>query len=96
MLRLYRNSLFLGDKGKKAQKSDIVSCFSCGNLPENRIETLLKCSRSNKILQFLIQVLRKAGILNNGCQIDMLIFKGYPINSAEKIALMFTWKHIYN
>ena len=41
-------------------------------------------------------VLRKAGILNNGCQIDMFIFKGYPINSVENIVLMFTWKHIYN
>ena len=96
MLRLYKNNLFLGDKGKKAQKNDIVSCFSCGNHSENRAETLLNCSRSNNILQFLIRVLRKAGILNNGCQIDMFIFKGYPINSAENIALMFTWKHIYN
>ena len=60
------------------------------------METLLNCSRSNTILQFLIQVLRKAGILRNDYQIEMFIFKEYPINSAENIALMFTWKFIYN
>ena len=43
-----------------------------------------------------IRVLRKSGILNHRCQTDMFIFKGYPINYAENIALMFPWKHIYN
>ena len=88
--------MFLGDEGKKAQKSDIVKCFLCGNHPENRMETFFNCSRSNTILQFLIRVLRKTGILRNGCQIEMFSFKEYPINSAENIALMFTWKFIYN
>ena len=35
MLRLYRNNLFLGDKGKNYQKSGIVSCFACNSHPEN-------------------------------------------------------------
>ena len=96
MIRLYRNNLFLGDKGKKVQKNEIVNCFLCGLHPENRMETLLNCSRSNTIIQLLIRILRKAGILSNGCQIEMFIFKRYPINSAENIALMFTWKFIYN
>ena len=96
MLRLYRNNFFLGNKGKKTDRNDIVKCFLCGNHIENRMETLLNCSRSNTILQFLIRILRKAGILSRGCQIDMYVFKGYPINSAENISLMYTWKYIYN
>ena len=74
----------------------IVKCFSCGDHIENRMETLLNCSRSNSILQYLIRILRKAGILNRGCQIEMFIFKEYPINSAENISLMYTWIYIYN
>ena len=66
MIRLYRNNLFLGDKTKNGQKNGITTCFACDNHPENRVETLLNCSRSNKILQFLIRVMKKAGILNNG------------------------------
>ena len=60
------------------------------------METLLYCSRSNTILQYLIRILKKARILSRGCQIDMFVFKGYPINSAENISLMYTWKYIYN
>ena len=90
MIRLYRNNLFLGNKSKNMQKNGIVNCFASGNIPENRVETMLNCSRSNNILQFLIRVLKKAGKLSNGCQIDMFIFKNYPINSIENIALMFT------
>ena len=50
MIRLYRNSLFLGNKSKNMQKSAIVNCFSCGNHNENRVEIMLNCSRSNNIL----------------------------------------------
>ena len=57
---------------------------------------MLNCARSNSILQFLIRVLKKAGRLDNGCKIDMFLFKNYPINSTENISLMFTWTHIYN
>ena len=96
MLRLYRNNLFLGNKGKKSDSNEIVKCFSCGDHIENRMETLLNCSRSNSILQYLIRILRKAWILNRGCQIEMFIFKEYTISSAENISLMYTWKYIYN
>ena len=89
MIRLYRNNLFLGNKSKNGQKNGITTCFACNNHPENR-------SRSNKILQFLVRVLKKARILNKRCQIDMFIFKTYPINSIENIALRFTSEHIYN
>ena len=93
MLKLYRNNPFWEIRGITL-KNGIFSCFACNNHPENRVETLLNCSRSNNILKS--QVLRKAGTLNSRCQIDMFIFKGYSINSVENIALMFTWKYIYN
>ena len=96
MMRLYRNNLCLGETGKNVLKNGVIDCFACNDHPENRAETLLNCSRSNNILQFLIRVLKKAGTLSNGCQIDMLIFKRYPINFVENVALMFTWKYIYN
>ena len=96
MLRLYRNNLFLGNKGKKSDSNEIFKCFSCRNHIENRMETLLNCSRSNSILQYLIRILKKAGILSRGCQIEMFVFKEYPISSTENISLMFTWKYIYN
>ena len=57
---------------------------------------MVNCSRTNKLLQFLIRILRKAGGLKNGCKIDMFMFQDYPIESIENISLMFTWKHVYN
>ena len=97
MVRLHRNNLFFGGKGKSVQeKKGIISCFACGNHPEYQVETLLNCSRSNSILQFLTRVLKRAGILNNRCQIDIFIFKRYPIGSVENITLMFTWKFVFN
>ena len=42
------------------------------------------------------RILKKAWILERGCQIEMFIFKEYPINSAENVSLMHTWKYIYN
>ena len=96
MIRLFRNNLFLGSKTQSMQKDAIVTCFVCGSHPENNVEFMLNCSRSNIILQFLIRILKKAGKFSNGCKIDMFIFKNYPINLIENISLMFTWKHIYN
>ena len=54
---------------------------------------MLNCPRKNKLLQFLIRILRKAGGLQNGCKIDMFMFQNYPIESIENSSLMFTWKH---
>ena len=51
---------------------------------------------TNKILQFLIRILRKAGGLINGCRVEMFLFKDYSINSTENLSLMFTWKYVYN
>ena len=96
MIRLFQNNLYLGNKSNNKQKSVITNCFTCGNHPENCVEVMLNCARSNSILQFLIIVLKKVGRLGNGCKINMFLFKNYPVNSIENISLMFTWKYIYN
>ena len=96
MIILFRNNLYLGNKSNNKQKNIIIIFFACGNHPENHVEVMLNCARSNSILQFLVRVLKKARRLQNGCKIDMFLFKNYPINSIENISLMFTWKHIYN
>ena len=96
MIRLFQNDLYLGNKSNNKQKKRNNKLFGCGNHPENSVEVMLNCARSNSILQFLIRVLKKAGRLQNACHIYMFLFENYPINSIENISLMFTWKHIYN
>ena len=94
MIRLYRNNLFLGHTpGKGSEKA---LCYACGKHKETRVELLINCRVTNKILQIMIRILRKAGCLKNGCKIDIFLFERYPINSIENITLMFTWKYIYN
>ena len=51
---------------------------------------------TNKLVQFLIRILRKAGGLINSCRVEMFLFKDYSINSIENLSLMFTWKYVYN
>ena len=59
MIRLYRNNLFLGDKSSNQIQDAIIKCNACNMHPESRIELLLNCSMTNKLLQFLIRILRK-------------------------------------
>ena len=96
MIRLYRNNLFLGNKSSNKMKDITVKCYACNEHPESRVELLLNCSTTNKIVQFLIRILRKVGGLINRCEIEMFLFKDYKINSIENISLMFTWKYVYN
>ena len=71
-------------------------CHLCDNHRESRVELLLNCKVTNKILQLMVRVLRKAGCLNYGCKIDVFLFERYPANSIENVTLIFVWKHIYN
>ena len=94
MIRLYRNNLFLGHTlGKESSRT---MCYACEKHRESRVELMFNCSITNKILQLMIRILRKAGCLSDGCKIDMFLFYRYPVNSIENITLMFTWKFIYN
>ena len=96
MIRLFRNNLFLGDKASKKMKNITQNCNACGSHPETHVELMMNCSRTNNLLQFLIKIMKKAGGLQRGCKIDMLMLKNYQIDSIENITLMFTWKHVYN
>ena len=51
---------------------------------------------TNKLLQFLIRILRKAEGLINSCIVEIFLFKDYTINSIENLSLTFTWKYVYN
>ena len=70
--------------------------YACNNHRESRVELMLNCSTTSKLLQRMIRVLKKAGCLSDGCKMDMFLFDRYPIDSIENITLMFTWKFIYN
>ena len=94
MIRLYRNNLFLGHNF--GSKTSPTECYACNNHRESRVELMLNCDITSKILQLMIRILKKAGCLSNGCKIDMFLFDRYPVNSIENITLMFTWKFIYN
>ena len=60
MIRLYRNNLFLGDKSSNKMQDIIIKCYACNAHPDSRIELLLNCSMTNKMVQFLIRILRAA------------------------------------
>ena len=94
IIRLYRNNLFLGHTLGKTPSRTI--CYACDKHRESRVELMFNCSITNRILQFMIRILRKVGCLRDGCKIDMFLFYRYPINSIENVTLMFTWKFIYN
>ena len=85
MIRLYRNNLFLGHTlGKTPPRT---KCYACDKHKESRVELLLNCSITNRLLQLMIRILRKGGCLKNGCKIYMFLFKRYPVNSLENITL---------
>ena len=94
MISLYRNNLYLGYKS--GNKTSPTVCYARNNHRESRVELLLNCDITSKILQLMIRIIRKAGCLSNGCKIDMFLFDRYPVSSIENITLMFTWKFIYN
>ena len=52
--------------------------------------------QNKKSVAFLDKDTKKAGGLQKGCEIDMFMFKNYPIDSIENVSLMFTWKYVYN
>ena len=61
MIRLLRNNLFLGNKATNKIQDTIIKCYACNSHPESRTELHLNYPMTNKLLQFLIRVLKKAG-----------------------------------
>ena len=89
MIRLYRNNLY--SRNKYGNKTSPNTCYACNNHRESRVELLVNCNITNKVLHLMIRVLRKAGCLNIGCKMDMFLFDRYPVDSIANITLMFTW-----
>ena len=96
MIRLHRNNLFLGHNYENKDSSKPANCYACNTHKQSRVKLMLNCSTTNKLLQPVIRILKKAGCLSNGCKIDMFLFDKYPVNLIENITLMFTWKYVYN
>ena len=96
MIRLYRNNLFLDHNYENKNNISSSKCYACDNHRESTVELILNCNTTNKLLQLMIRILKKAGCLANGCKLDMFLFERYPVDSIENITLMFTWKFIYN
>ena len=73
--RLIRNNLFLGKRGKKMTITDPNSCFMCGKHPERRVPLLYSCDVVKKLIQTLIEILKRANLLGNGTYIEVFLFK---------------------
>ena len=87
MIRLYRNNLFLGHNYKNKNSITPANCYACNNHRESRVELMLNCGTTNKLLQLVIRILKKAECLSNGCKIDMFLFDKYPVDSIEKMEI---------
>ena len=74
MLKWLRNNLYLGKRASKIKISEENLCFLCNDHRESRVLLFLGCETVKKQLQFLIRILKKAGCLQNGSIISLLIF----------------------
>ena len=96
LLRLLRNNLLLGNRSKSEKTLENDNCYICNNHRETRTGLFLGCTVVRERKNYLIRVLKKAGFLKKGTQIDLFFFENYKINSIENITLSILWKYTYD
>ena len=45
--------------------------------------------------QTLIEILKRANLLQNGIQMEIFLFKCYEFNSIENLSLVLLWNYVY-
>ena len=53
------------------------------------------CEKVQSLVQYLIKILKRAGRLGAGHNIEMFLFKSYNFNSIENLSLVSLWNYIY-
>ena len=94
-LHLLRNNLYIGRKNHSSNSLDPHMCIVCGKHPEKRIPILFSCGTVIVLTNQLVSVLREAGLLERGSNIEAFLFKGYNFNSIENLTLVTLWDFIY-
>ena len=53
----------------------------------------MRCGK--KLIQTLIEILKRANLLGNWTYIEVFLFKYYDFNSIENLSLVMLWDYIY-
>ena len=77
-LRLMRNNLYLG---KTSNTNNM--CFICNNHPEKSFPVMFSCKPVKVLLAKVIQILKNAGLLRLGDNIEMFLFSEYSFDTLE-------------
>ena len=89
-LRLMRNNLYLG---KNSHTNN--SCFICDKHPERRFPVMFTCEPVKILTAKVIQILKNAGLLRLGDNIEMFLFSEYDFDTVENLVLITLWDYLY-
>ena len=62
MIRLYRNNVYLGNNYKNKNSIAPSKCYTCDNHRESRVEIMLNCNTTSKLLQLMIRIFKKSRV----------------------------------
>ena len=89
-LRLMRNNLYLG---KTSNANNM--CFICDKHPERRFPVMFSCEPVRVLTAKVIQILKSAGLLRLGDNIEMFLFSEYTFDTVENWVLITLWDYLY-
>ena len=89
-IRLIRNNLYIG---KNSQANS--SCFICDKHPEKRFPVMFTCEPVKNLTSKVIHILKLAGLLRLGDNIEMFLFSEYAFDTVENLVLITLWDYIY-
>ena len=67
----------------------------CGKHQERRVPILYSCEVIGKLTETLIEILKRANLLQNGIRMEIFLFKCYEFNSIENLSLVLLWNYVY-
>ena len=89
-LRLMRNNLYLG---KTSNANNM--CFICDKHPERHFPVMFSCEPVRVLMAKVIQILKSAGLLRLGDNIEMFLFSEYTFDTVENWVLITLWDYLY-
>ena len=89
-LRLMRNNLYLG---KISNANNL--CFICEKHPERRFPVMFTCEPVRVLTAKVTQILKNAGLLRLGDNIEMFLFSEYTFDTVENLVLITLWDYLY-
>ena len=85
-----RNNLYLG---KTSNANNM--CFICDKHPERRFPIMFTCGPVRVLTAKVTQILKNAGLLRLGDNIEMFASCKYAFDTVENLVLITLWDYLY-